>query len=561
MNLELLKAGLEGVEVDPLTLTVKEPPKDNGFSKDYIDEIPPAPSAYECLDFEDPITFALTFHPALKEGFHKFHNWQVGVNLLVCDKKWTSKSPLEFYLVAANGSGKDSFILAICVLFLICCTPRHRCVITTKDSKQMRNQTYPYIKALGEAINKWFIEHTGSTEEFLHIVEGHVSCRKTGGDIVMFVTDEPGRAEGYHPAPDHPQAQLSLFLNEAKNILKEIFQAARRCTGFSRYIAVSSAGFDSGYFYEKVQNALQWPAVPLPYKAYSRTITAYDCAHISPEEIENARHELESWLFESIYLSKFSSTGGTFAIPRHLLQDVPGEYGNTNEYEGGLDLSLGGDETSLVIRRGPRIIYRNQWKIADSIKLENVLATELLALNLPFSTKVNVDVGGLGKPIYHHLRKMVAVQWIPITNQSKPWNKLFRNVGAEDYFHVRTLFLRKLIPPPPQDPVLIDQLAGRRYEVTDTQAIKLESKEDARIRGDKSPDRADAFVLCYRRYRFAEINKIVNAKLEVQAAQPLDLSKPEDQQKLLDLIEQMGSRKRVNPVKCSYDILKHARRT
>jgi hypothetical protein len=521
-----------------------------------------APKKYECLQFSNVIEFAYAIHPALKQGFQKLYPWQIWALMFLTDPKWSAKNRLETYIVAANGAGKDSYIIALSALYLITCTPRHRVVITTNDTKQMMGQTYPHLKSLSEYLNEWMRQvNPGLIDDFVTYKYGYIACAKTGGDAVMFVTDEPGRAEGYHPAVDHPNAQLSIIVNEGKNIKKDIYNALYRCRGYSRYVVVSSAGFETGYFYEQVQAALRYPA---PYKegcVYTRIITSYDCpGHIDEATIEADRKRLEPWLFASTHLSEFSSIGGQFAIPSYLLKHPPDTvYENKHKdvYEAGLDLALGGDKCVLKVRKGFEEIYTNSWRIDNTVKLEQTIAVDLLALNLPATTRINVDVGGIGKPIFQHLVGMVPIVWVPITNQSKAHSKLFRNSIAEDYFHVRTLLLKRLIPPP-KDPLLVAQLTSRRFEVNDGK-ISLEEKKDARARGEKSPDEADSYVNAYRRYRFDELNKITTAKPNVVAAdKAFDLSKTSEREMFLRAQELALNTKKTSHNRLSmHDIIKY----
>lgn len=508
---------------------------------------PPKPlDIYNNLKFPNALEFGDYIHPLLNSGATILHDWQVEYNLFIDSPKWTSKNPLELYLVAANGSGKDAWCIALQFVYRLCCKVRSRTVITTRDFKQMMNQTYYYIKILSEMTNKRLIKDGFTKTPFINVVQGHITCAETGSDIVMFVTDEPGRAEGYHPFPDHPDSELNLVVNEAKSVEKEIFQALRRCTGYSRYICISSAGFDSGYFYDQVQRSVKFPEAYQSFKPYSRTITAYDCPHIPKQEIENRKNDLEPWLFESIYLSVFSSVGGCFAVPRYLinaLKDLKITH-NDNSIECGLDLSLGGDETVFIKRTGPNITASKSWRIKDTNRLEDEIIIFIEELDLPLGTRINVDVGGLGKPIYQHLRRKGGeFNFIPISNNSPAINKtLFKNTGIEDYFHIRTLTIRKAINYP-KIPILIDQLAGRRYEEVNGK-LKLEDKADARTRGDKSPDWADSYVLAFRRYRFTEFNKLTRDKSELEEDLGIttDFNHPDfDLEKIIKVIDNQKS--------------------
>lgn len=473
-----------------------------------IDCSPPKPAKYECLDFANPIEFALFFHTALR-SFSSFYDWQKH-SLLVADLPiWTKLNPLEMYLIASNGSGKDSYFIAIMSLYLLCCKKRNRVVVTTKDGKQLYNQTYPYMADFAAAINLRLVElgFCQQGEDFVTIRIGNLSCDKTGGVITAFVTDDPGRAEGYHPFPDEECSELTLILNEAKNLEDSSFQAFRRCIPYTRYICVSSTGTDSGYFFEHAtkKGNVVYPEPIRKDKPYVRYVTSYDCPHISHEAIERDREELESWLFDSIHMSRFSSLEGSFCIPSYIVANNKYIASDRDEdtYAVGIDLSLGGDETSGRCRKGPNIIGEIDFRDRTAKTVYLNLKNWLLSLALPKDTKIFVDVGGVGSPIFQDLRddwELSDLVFVPKANQSQARRpNLYLNAGAEEYFHVRNLLEKNLIPVP-LDARLLKQLTSRRFTRKE-QKYKLEGKDVAKLRGEKSPDRADAYVLAFCRYK------------------------------------------------------------
>ena len=57
------------------------------------------------------------------------------------------------------------------------------------------------------------------------------------------------------------------------------------------------------------------------------------------------------------------------------------------------------------------------------------------------------------------------------------------------------------------------QLAGIRYRHTASGRVEIESKEDAKKRGQQSPDRAEALVLA-----FARVSALVQSSSEIRRA-------------------------------------------
>ena len=196
-----------------------------------------ASSDYTPFSFVDPNQVLQTFSPAINSGEISLHPWQEEVNTLLSgnhgDINFSKDSPLKFHLVAANGSGKDSMVIAGYAVWQAMTQVRSRCIVTSKSVSQIRGQTEPNIRMLCEQINKKF-EPTG--QKIFLLRKGHYFCFNTGAEILAYVTDEEQRAEGFHPWPDAPGSKLSIIINEAKSVEDEIARAFARCTYTQRIV-------------------------------------------------------------------------------------------------------------------------------------------------------------------------------------------------------------------------------------------------------------------------------------------------------------------------------------
>jgi hypothetical protein len=104
-------------------------------------------------------------------------------------------------------------------------------------------------------------------------MERHI-VSPTGGEIVAFTTDEPGRAEGWHhEIPDKP---LLMICDEAKSIRHDIFEAIDRCS-FNALLLISSTGRNSGEFYKAMRGMI-------PHFK-SRKVSLKECPHVDPQRI------------------------------------------------------------------------------------------------------------------------------------------------------------------------------------------------------------------------------------------------------------------------------------
>ena len=159
----------------------------------------------------------------------------------------------------------------------------------------------------------------------------------------------------------------------------------------------------------------------------------------------------------------------------------------------GLDVAgPGEDETVLCLRQGPRIILLRSWAGQDP-------RGDVLAALAPYRSKlktINVDVVGIGYYMARHLRDhKLPVREINVGLAARNKEK-FLNLKAEIYWGFRERALGGDLAGLTDDRT-IAQLAGIRYLQNSRGQIVIESKEEARKRGVKSPDRAEAVILAF----------------------------------------------------------------
>ena len=154
---------------------------------------------------------------------------------------------------------------------------------------------------------------------------------------------------------------------------------------------------------------------------------------------------------------------------------------------------FGQDETVLVHRRG---------KVARLYKAthqEDTMATTgriIRALRDTNATEARIDADGLGAGVYDRLHE----QKFPAKEMRSGFKAIdseqFLNTRAEWYWNLRKCFENKEIDIG-EDEELASQLSKLKYKITSKGQIQIESKEEMKRRGLKSPDRADALMLAF----------------------------------------------------------------
>ena len=475
---------------------------------------------YIPLDFEDPVELLLFIDDNFRKGIKKLHSWQEEELIRISRTGvYTFKEPLKEGIVAANGSGKDAFVISIIALWLLVSRVRSRTIITSASYNQLKNQTENYIKFYGSKLNTKLASNNVHSKACI-IKREHIGCNLTGSEIIMFVTDDPGKAEGFHPNPDYghniglkesividnkrvyPGGDVTFIENEAKSIPDDIDEALGRGT-YNRLLKISSSGGTSGHFYRDYKKAVEYPAIFDKSRIYFRRITSYDCPHISKVKIEQDKEYYgeNSPIFRSKHLALFTSVNECVVITREALQSCldynPEKLDLNFGRRAGLDTAAGGDENCLYVFEENILIGWESFTIQDTSITPKYLIEMFHKWHLK-EFSIFADDGGISHGIIDNLW---AAGWRinRVRNQSPAFQKLhYGNRGAELYFNFARLIQEKVVNLKKAPQKAIDQLSSRYYKQQEGLGkLILESKKEARASGHGSPDHADAIVLAW----------------------------------------------------------------
>jgi phage terminase large subunit len=487
---------------------------------------------YTPLEFTDAAEFLMFYDPALRLGKKKLYAWQIEeLQRLSKRENYSTEYPLEYLLLAANGSGKDAYIIAGFAVFALCCWKRYKIVITSSSDLQLDSQTRNYIKYLSEQVNNEMravipeaidIKKESFKATIHKTTAGSVSL--TGSEIITFVTNLGGRAEGHHPFPDADLGEgVILIANEAKTIPQEIFDHFAKCT-YNYFIQVSSAGARQGHFFNSWIKAQEYPAPYLKGKFYGRRITAYDCPHIAKSKLDRELEEFganDPW-FKNTRLSLFSSFGISVVITEEMLDKCvksAKRYSVGLGRRAGLDLSgRGNDFNTLYVVEENELIAFERWRARDTELTVDLLAGSQDGKDLGLFQKYSLtgdqvtgDDNGIGQGIIdglgrrgYHIRRV-------LNQQSAINTQKYLNRGAEMWFTFARIIeaghfccSKELM-----HDILRRQLTNRHYENSNgKQKLWSKSEEKSGAKGkvknkygdegeSDSPDDADALILAF----------------------------------------------------------------
>ena len=501
-------------ELNPSTNSSATPFEGQVYPGDIEDNSGPLETGgYRKLDFPNPAILIAFYNDDFQYGTMQFYQWQVECleELSNANSSATSRTPFKYCLCTCNGSGKDFIVIAGWAIWFALCKIKSRCIITSSSGVQLTAQTENYIKDLALLINK---KHGC---EIFKIRQRYIKCLLSGSEIRLFATDEKGKAEGYHP---WGAGEMCIIVNEGKTVTDDIHSALKRCTGYNYWLEVSSTGEARGFFYRAFNS---WK--------HTRRVTAYECPHISPEEIESDKIELgeNSPLFRSIYLALFTSLSGTTIIPETLIAELLSLRDSIPDFPSlqlriGLDLAAGGDETSVCARKGSKCKKQVHFRETNTevtaaridLELHRILRDELGSVNKEYKY-IFADDGGVGRSI---IDKLIALGWVNINRVRNDLaainSKLYGNRGAENWYRVLRILEEHYFDISTLDEKTREQLYTRQYKQKMSGGkLYLESKQEAKAHGRVSPDRADSYVLTY-------IGEPLDSFLNAEKILPLD---------------------------------------
>ncbi len=203
-------------------------------------------------------------------------------------------------------------------------------------------------------------------------------------------------------------------------------------------------------------------------------------------------------LFQVYCLGQFPDAGVNTLIPVHVIDYAMETV--TIEAKGekvsSLDVSRYGDDESVYAKRqGGKVFPFISWGHQDNIYSAGRTA-RLLREDKPLICRI--DAVGTGSGTFDILRDN-GFDNIEEYNSSEAAldTEIFGNSRAEIYFKLANMLQAGEIDLP-VDTLLRGQLADLQYRYDVKGRLWIESKEQARSRGVKSPDRADALVMLFK---------------------------------------------------------------
>lgn len=309
----------------------------------------------------------------------------------------------------------------------------------------------------------------------------------------------------------HAPGGVLVILDEATGIPEWLWEAALSLltNASSRILAIGNPDDPSSTFAAKCEPGSGWwvrhiSAFETPLFTGEPVSEAAKAGLVSPEWVRDAEQDYggaDNPLYQSKVLGVFPDRSDTLTIsPRFVkraqLQDLPGRV--MGAY--GLDVARSptGDETALYRNRGGVIRLVDSWRglpitADDDLEDSTVARVDRLTKATP-AVPIVVDVDGLGAGAFDGLRarKRRAVPFSSAGPARRP--DRFDSRRSELWWEARLALERGEWDIDPEDELLAAQLLTPRWWPDGRGRIHVESKDELKRRGKKSPDRADAAI-------------------------------------------------------------------
>jgi phage terminase large subunit len=423
--------------------------------------------------------------------------------------------------VRASHSVSKTYSAAEVAIWFLNCIPNSKVITTAPTWTQMKMLLWSEIGS-GYARSRIKLEGECLMTEIKTEEKDHYA--------IGFSTDKPARAEGWH-AP----AILFIF-DEAKGLPQWLWDAAQGSMtgGFCRWLAISTTdGVQVGEQFWKIfqgehsdWNRIHISAYDTPYVTGEkfRTIEIPDptrpdifkVKHVDPKDIvfqiatpkwiEGRKKEWgeDSVLFQTKVKGEIADAGADSIIKLSQVQQMirnaaDEKFDSAGQEEIGVDVARGGtDDTVMFHRKGLKVIDEKVLatpQLPEKAKL--VYIADVVERFAGYNKKVRIkpDDTGVGGGVVDILQSR-GYNIVPVcfgAEASEP--DKYPNVISEMWFEVGKIVHEIACA---ADDRLQAELVNRKSKPLDKKGRRVvESKDDYKGRGFRSPDKADAFLLTF----------------------------------------------------------------
>ena len=231
---------------------------------------------------------------------------------------------------------------------------------------------------------------------------------------------------------------------------------------------------------------------------YTTTLLPEDTKALSQSELDMARESMSSEQYRQEFLCDWNASTHNTLIPIDVVMKATtrGKHLTEAHLEGlpkiiGVDVARFGNDRSSICRRWGNVVFTpTVFKDIDNMFLASKVAEEIIEFE---PDAVFIDAGR-GEGVIDRLTQL-KFPVIPVDFGGKATNPRYRNKRTEMADLAREFLMTDGCIP--YHPELVHDIAAMTYSYTASNQMLLESKDDMRKRGLKSPDVGDSFFCTF----------------------------------------------------------------
>lgn len=435
----------------------------------------------------------MTSNAELLEQFHSNPVLFVEAVLQAKPQPWQAEALMAIAnndrvaIKSGHGVGKTAFLSWTVLWWLLTHYPC-KVAVTANTAHQLSD-------VLWTEIDKWARSLPQGFKELLEFKSDKISLKGANDSFAVARTsrrENPEALQGFH-------SENMLFVcEEASGIPDVVFQVGEGAmsTPGAKTIMCGNPTRSDGFFYEAFHGQRdQW---------HCQTVSCEDATTVSQDFLDNmaSKYGVDSNIYRVRVLGEFPTQSDDVLLPLHLVEEAVARdvhASPTTPVVWGLDVARFGSDRSALAKRQGRVLIEpiKSWQNKDLMEMAGIVLAEYDACPYQLRPKaIYIDAIGIGAGLADRLRELDLPAVAISVSETASLKDRFNRLRDELFWNCREWFEQRDCKLP-NDPTLISELTGIRYKYLSNGKLKIESKDEMKRRGQRSPDIADAFVLSF----------------------------------------------------------------
>ena len=383
---------------------------------------------------------------------------------------------------SGHGVGKTAWECWVALWFQLTHFPC-KIPITANSQDQLRDVVWAEL-------GSWFRRLPAEARDQFEFGVERVSLKAAPEESFMVARtasrDKPEALQGFH------SKHLMFIIEEASGLEDIVFEVAQGAlsTPGAKVAMAGNPTRREGYFYRAFHELRDgWKTFKV-----SSTDVPHASGHIN--EIAEA-YGIDSNVYRVRVLGEFPTADDDSVIPLELIEAaMVRKIEPFGDVVWGVDVARFGDDRTTLAKRRRNVLTDKVkvWKNKDTMQVAGLIKADWDSTpKAKRPVAIMVDVIGLGAGVVDRLKEEgLPVKGVNVS-EAAPVGERYARLRDELWFRARE-WLEAKDCAMAQDEELAAELSTIKYAILPTGKIKVESKEDRKKRGLRSPDLADAFI-------------------------------------------------------------------